>query len=73
MYGPLLTWGVYGRYFVLGIGDGEAEALVKRMDASPPAWRDPKRAAATHEKIIALIRRCGKGDITDIGKIGKGK
>lgn len=54
LYGPHLTWGVYGQYFVLGIGDGEAEALVKRMDASPPAWLTQARQQLAVERPAAL-------------------
>jgi len=35
---PLITWGVYGRHVVVGIGEGEAEAIVKRMEGRPPEW-----------------------------------
>ena len=35
---PTCTWGVYGKHFVVGIGEGEAEAIVKRMSGTPPAW-----------------------------------
>ncbi len=35
---PTFALGVHGKHFVLGIGEGEAEAIVKRMAGKPPAW-----------------------------------
>ena len=35
---PQITLGVWGKYFVIGVGEGEAEAIVKRMKGHPPAW-----------------------------------
>ena len=35
---PVITWGIHGSHFVAGIGEGETEALIKRMDAKPPEW-----------------------------------
>jgi hypothetical protein len=35
---PTITWGISGSHFVVALGDGEAEALIKRMDAKPPEW-----------------------------------
>ena len=33
---PQITLGVHGKYFVIGIGEGEAEAIVNRMKGHPP-------------------------------------
>jgi hypothetical protein len=35
---PSVTLGVYGTHFVLGVGEGEAQAIVQRMKGKPPAW-----------------------------------
>ena len=35
---PTITWGIYGKHFVVGLGEGEAEAIVKRMEGKPPEW-----------------------------------
>jgi type II secretion system protein G len=64
---PVLTCGIYGKYFVVGIGDGEAEALVKRMEGKPPEWLAAVRQRLVVErpatisylnvkKIVGLIR-----------------
>jgi len=64
---PTSTWGVYGKYFVIGLGDGEAEALVKRMEGKPPEWLTAVRKRLTVErparvsyvnvrKIVQIIR-----------------
>jgi hypothetical protein len=47
---PTCTWGVYGKHFVVGIGESEAEAIVKRMSGSPPAWLAQIRRQLTVER-----------------------
>ncbi len=69
---PVFTWGVHGKYFILGIGEGEAEAIVKRMSGSPPAWLAQIRRQLTVErpstvtyvnvkKIVAMIEASFRG------------
>jgi len=35
---PELTWGLHGKYVVIGIGTGEAEGIVERMTQQAPKW-----------------------------------
>jgi hypothetical protein len=69
---PTCTWGVYGKHFVVGIGEGEAEAIVKRMSGAPPAWLAQIRRQLTVErpstvtyvnvkKIVATIEASFRG------------
>jgi hypothetical protein len=37
---PLFKFGVKDGYFVLGVGDGEAEAMLKRAEGKAPTWLD---------------------------------
>jgi type II secretion system protein G len=79
---PTSTWGVYGKYFVIGLGDGEAEALVKRMEGKPPEWLTAVRNRLTVErparvsyvnvrKIVQIIRaKAGPEAEPVIGALG---
>ena len=33
-----MVWGLRGKLFVLALGDGEIDAMLKRVDGAPPAW-----------------------------------
>ena len=33
-----MTWGVHGTYLIVAAGEGEVEAVEKRMQGSPPPW-----------------------------------
>jgi type II secretory pathway pseudopilin PulG len=35
---PEFTWGLHGKYLVIGIGSGEAEGILERMTGRPPKW-----------------------------------
>jgi len=35
---PTITWGVAGRYLLVGLGDGSLEELMRRAPGQPPAW-----------------------------------
>jgi len=52
---PVFTWGFHGKHFVLGIGDGEGEAIVKRMSGSPPAWLAQVRKQLTVERPATVM------------------
>ena len=52
--GPSYTWGMHGKHFVVGIGDGEAESLVKRLSGSPPAWLVQARQRLAVERVATL-------------------
>ena len=52
---PTFTLGVHGKHFVLGIGDGEAEAIVKRMAGKPPAWLTQLRQQLPVERPSSVV------------------
>ena len=33
-----MTWGVHGLYLIVAVGEGEVEAVEKRMQGAPPQW-----------------------------------
>jgi len=35
---PTITWGVAGKYLLVGLGDGALEGLMQRAAGQPPAW-----------------------------------
>ncbi len=62
---PSIHWGFAGKYLVLGIGDGEAEAAMKRARGEVPAWLSqarkdlavPRVANLVHVDLQALLAR----------------
>ena len=52
---PTFTLGVHGKHFVLGIGEGEAEAIVKRMAGKPPAWLAQVRQQLPVERPSSVL------------------
>jgi len=47
---PPITWGVRGRYLVVGVGEGEVEAIFQRAVTEPPAWLAAVRQQLTVER-----------------------
>ena len=35
---PPVTWGIRGKYLIVGVGEGAVEGMLKRAKAEPPAW-----------------------------------
>ncbi len=35
---PAITWGVRGRYLIIGVGEGSVEGILSRVKTDPPAW-----------------------------------
>ena len=59
---PIFKFGVIEQYFVLGIGQGEVEAMLKRAHGNPPAWLEKVR------KDLPIERR-STVEYLNIGKI----
>ena len=59
---PIFKLGVKEKYFVLGIGDGEVEAMLKRAHGNPPAWLEKVR------KDLPIERR-STVEYLNLGKI----
>ncbi len=35
---PAITWGVRGRYLIVGVGEGSVEGILSRAATAPPTW-----------------------------------
>jgi len=61
---PTITWGVAGKYLVVGIGDGSAEALMKRASAQSPKWLTdvreklavPRTASVLYANVEEIVK-----------------
>lgn len=61
---PAITWGTVGQYLIVAVGEGSAEAIIERMDGSPPEWlveakqitAIPRRAAMLWVDVSAVVR-----------------
>jgi hypothetical protein len=69
---PVVEWGVDGKYLVVGIGDGSADAIVAREKGTAPKWlsalRDRlkvERPAMVHylniKKILEIVQQVSGG------------
>jgi hypothetical protein len=43
---PVVEWGIDGKYLVVGLGEGSADAIVAREKGTPPKW-----LTALHERL----------------------
>jgi len=55
MQTPAFRWGWQGNYFIFAVGDGTAEALVERMQATPPGWLTQLRSDYPVEREASLF------------------
>lgn len=52
---PEFTWGIRGNYLIVGVGPGEADGMIQRMDQSPPAWLVAVRKRLPIERQSMMI------------------
>jgi len=52
---PEFTWGLRGKYLVVGMGSGEAEGILERMGQEPPQWLAAVRKRLPVERQSALF------------------
>ncbi len=60
---PPLAWGIHGKHLIAAVGEGEAEALLKRIEGSPPQWLTsvhkqlpvPRPATLTYVNAQAIV------------------
>lgn len=53
--GGVVSWGFKDKYFLLAVGQNEAEAMLKRLDANqPPAWLVKAKQDAAIERISTV-------------------
>ena len=53
--GPLVTWGVAGKYLVVGVGEGQFEAILKRARGGVPAWLAKLRKQAPVSRVSTVL------------------
>ncbi|MCA9267596.1 MAG: hypothetical protein KDA41_03965, partial [Planctomycetales bacterium] len=51
---PAATWGVKGRYLIVGVGDNAVAGLLKNAGSEPPKWLADARASAGVPRISTL-------------------
>lgn len=67
---PVIEWGVDGKYFIIGIGEGSADGIVQREKGSAPKWLEAirsrlkvERPAMVHylniKKIVSIVQASG--------------
>ena len=52
---PPVTWGVRGKYLIVGVGEGAVEGILKRAKAQPPAWLAAIRKQLPVDRLSTLI------------------
>ncbi len=52
---PPVTWGVRGKYLIVGVGEGAVEGILKRAKAEPPAWLTAIRKQLPVDRFSTLI------------------
>jgi len=60
---PPITWGIKGKYLIVGVGEGEVEAILKRARGSAPQWLTALRkqlpverpSTVAHVDVKALV------------------
>jgi hypothetical protein len=69
---PVVEWGVDGKYLVVGLGEGSADAIVAREKGTPPKWLTTlheqlkvERPAMVHylniKRIMQIVQQVGGG------------
>ncbi len=53
--GPTLTWGVAGRYLLVGLGDGSLEGLMQRAGGQAPDWLTDIQARLSVPRVSSMM------------------
>lgn len=53
---PAITFGTRGPYLIVGVGEGETEALVQRATQQPPAWLAELRGRFPVQRVATVTR-----------------
>jgi hypothetical protein len=48
---PEFTWGLHGKYLVVGMGSGQVEGILERMSQEPPKWLTAVRKRLPVERL----------------------
>jgi hypothetical protein len=65
-----VTWGVRGKYLIVGVGDGSVEGILKRAKAEPPAWLTAIRKQLPVDRPSNLIYFNVKQAVTQFAPLG---
>lgn len=52
---PPITWGLAGKYFIFGIGDGAVEELMQRARGQAPAWLTSAKAELAVPRVSSVM------------------
>jgi hypothetical protein len=52
---PAITWGLAGKYFIFGIGDGAAEDLMQRARGQEPAWLSSAKTKLAVPRVSSVM------------------
>ncbi len=52
---PPITWGISGKYLLVGIGDGALEGLMQQAGGQAPGWLNDLRTKLTVPRISSLM------------------
>ena len=52
---PPITWGIAGKYLLVGIGDGSLEGLMQRAGGQAPGWLNDLRTKLTVPRFSSLL------------------
>jgi hypothetical protein len=52
---PPVAWGIVGEYLAVGLGDGELEGLITRMNGQPPGWLKDIRARLSVPRVSSVV------------------
>ena len=52
---PPITWGLAGRYFIFGLGDGAVEDLMRRARGQQPAWLTSAKTKLAVPRISSVM------------------
>ena len=67
---PTVTWGVRGKYLIVGVGEGSVEGILKRATGKPPEWLTAIRKQLPVNRQSTLIYFNVKQAIAQFAPLG---
>ena len=67
---PHVTWGVRGKYLIVGVGEGAVEGILKRAKGQPPEWLTAIRKQLPVDRQSTLIYFNAKQTIAQFAPLG---
>ena len=65
-----VTWGIRGKYLIVGVGEGAVEGILKRAKGEPPTWLAAIRKQLPVDRQSTLIYFNVKRTITQFAPLG---